>query len=228
MTGEEKELSEQESLRLIASMIHKAKGGFHETGTSAILWGSAVAIPGFISFAELKWNFYIGFDIWLLTLAAIIPQIFISIREGRRRKAVSHDESVMNAVWTTYGFSIMLLVIYINVMPSVSDQLLRADGVEWLEHNLTTGKTEHLKPYVVGQTSLFLLLYSMPTLVTGIARKFKPMLYGALLCYVLFFVSFFTSFTYDMLLMAVAGIFNWLIPGFILRKKYLKTKGTNV
>jgi hypothetical protein len=86
ITMEEKKLTEQESLRLITEMIHKAKSSFHESGTSAILWGSVVAIAGFTSFAERFWNFSIGFDIWLLVLAAFIPQLIISIKESKHKK----------------------------------------------------------------------------------------------------------------------------------------------
>ena len=41
---EEKELNEKESLSLISEMIQKAKSSFHESGTSAILWGSVTAV----------------------------------------------------------------------------------------------------------------------------------------------------------------------------------------
>jgi hypothetical protein len=59
-------------------------------------------------------------------------------------------------------------------------------------------------------------------MVTGIATKFKPMLYGAILCYIFFIISCFTAHEYDMLLNGLAGIFNWLIPGLILRSRLKK------
>lgn len=228
MKEDDKELSEQESLRLITSMIQKAKGGYHEKGTSAILWGSVVAFSGLVSFAEEKLHFYIGFDIWVLTFAAIIPQIIISVKESRERRAISRDESFMSAVWSTFGISVMALVFYNNVMPSASEHILKDAGVEWLEKDMQTGTIKHLTPYVVGQASLYLILYAIPTLVTGIARKFKPMLWGGILCYVLFVISCFTPAVYDLLLLAMAGIFNWLIPGLILRKRYLKMRSEHV
>lgn len=79
---EEKKLSEQESLQLITEMIQKAKRSFHESGASSILWGSVIAVCGLVSFAEMQWQFSIGFDVWLLALAAIIPQVLITIREN--------------------------------------------------------------------------------------------------------------------------------------------------
>jgi hypothetical protein len=117
---QEKELTEQESLQLITEMIHKAKSSFHESGTSAILWGSVVGFAGLMSFAERFWGFSIGFDIWLIVLAAFIPQIIISIREGKNRKVVTYEESSQNAIWLVYGVSIFALNFYLNVVPGAS------------------------------------------------------------------------------------------------------------
>jgi hypothetical protein len=222
---EEKELTEQESLRLITEMIHKVKSSFHESGASAILWGSVVAIAGFTSFAERFWNFSIGFDIWLLVLAAFIPQLIISIKESKHKKAVGLEQTAMDAIWTVYGISIFMLTFYLNVAPGVSERMMNGDGQELVLRDLKTGVISHHEPAVVSAYSLLLLLYAMPTLATGIARKFKPMLVGGILCYIYFIISCFTSSTYDLLLNGLAGITCWLIPGFVLRDRYLKGKG---
>jgi hypothetical protein len=219
---EQPQLSEKESLDLIAKMIQKARGSFHENGTSAILWGSVVAIAGLVNFAEEYWHFYIGFDIWLIVLAALIPQIFISVKERRSRQAVPHDASFMNAIWLVYGISIFALLFYLNVIPRATDALLSKSGNELLIRNTDTGTVQHFTPYVFSHFSLLLILYAIPTLTTGIAMKFRPMLIGGILCYIFFIASCFTGTMWDMLLNAMAGIFNWLIPGLILRSRYLK------
>src|SRR5438093_430003 len=100
---EEKKISQQESIQIITEMIGKVKPGFHESGISAVLWGTVIGTCGLVSFAENFWNFYIGFDIWLLTLAAIIPQVVISIRESRQRKVLTHIEWAANTVWMVYS-----------------------------------------------------------------------------------------------------------------------------
>ena len=82
---EEKELNEQESLSLISEMIQKAKSSFHESGTSAILWGAVTAICGLLSFAQVQFGFSIGFDVWLLIFVAIIPQVYIIVKERKNK-----------------------------------------------------------------------------------------------------------------------------------------------
>src|SRR5450759_2704235 len=102
--------SKEESLKLITEMIQKAKHSFHENGTSAILWGSVIGIAGLVNFAELYWNYNIGFDIWLIVLAAIIPQVFISVRKSKQKQVVTHIEGVMDTIWIVYGISIFALM----------------------------------------------------------------------------------------------------------------------
>lgn len=220
--AEQKELTEQESLRLITEMIHKAKGGFHESGTGAILWGSSVGIAGLVSGLEIFFHFNIGFDIWLIVLAALIPQLVISIRESKQRKAVGLEENVMDSVWMVYGISVFMLIFYLNVVPAVSERIMAEQGRELMTRNLVTGDLAHQQASVISGYSLLMLLYAMPTVTTGIARKFRPMLVGGVLCYIFFLVSCFTTTAYDLILNGLAGISCWLVPGIILRKRYLK------
>lgn len=225
---EEKQLTQDESLRLITDMITKAKSHFHESGTSAILWGSVVGVAGLLDFAQSYWHFSIGFDIWYLVLAAIIPQIIISIRENRNKKVVTHTEAVLDAVWLVYGISLFALIFYLNAVPNTTDKLLSNENIALVQTN-ADGSKAFLHSFVPSHTSLFLLIYAIPTLITGIACKFRPMLWGALLCYVFFIISCFTENAYDLLFNGLAGIFNWLIPGIILRRTfYRRQKAMNV
>jgi hypothetical protein len=225
---EEKPLSQQESLQLITEMIEKAKHHFHESGISAILWGSVVGIAGLVSFAEMHWNFYIGFDIWLLVLAAIIPQVFIGIKESRQRKVVTHTEAAVDAAWLAYGISMFALIFYFNIVPNVTDKLLVQQGTQLLQAG-ADGSTKPFHYFIPSYGSLLLLLYAIPTLATGIAHQFSAMFWAAILCYVFFIISCFTSNAYDMLLNGLAGIFNWLIPGLIVRRTYYShQKAVNV
>jgi hypothetical protein len=220
---EEKPMSEQESLRVITEMIQKAKGSFHEDGTSAILWGSVVGFCGIMSFLQKYFNFSIGFEVWNLALVAIIPQIWISIREKKRRTVKTHQEESMDAVWIVYSISISALILYFNVMPYATRYLMDASGESLFV--TTNGVTKQLNTFIPSSNSLLILIYGIPTLTTGISRKFKPMLVGGILCYCFFVVSLFTPNTWDHLLNGFAGIVNWLIPGLILRKRYYEAKG---
>ena len=217
---EEKNISEQESLQLITEMIQKAKHSFHESGTSSVLWGSVIAVCGLLSFAEYQWHFRIGFDVWLLALAAIIPQVIITSRERRQRTVLTHNEAVLNHVWLVYGLSIFALVFYFNIIPSVTDKILAGEGVIITQRDAATGVEKPFSYFTASTGSLLLMLYAIPTLVTGLTYRFRPMIIGALFCYLFFALSLFTITKWDMLFNGLAAIGNWLIPGLLLRRRY--------
>lgn len=222
--NEELPMNEQESLRLITDMIAKAKAShFHEDGTSAILWGSVVGFCGLMSFVDDYFKLNIDFDWWIFTLIAIVPQIFISIKEKRNRVVKTDMQVAMDAVWTVYGISMFAITLYINIIPTTSAHLFAANGITLFQKN-AAGLIEPFRPFALSGISLLLILFAFPTLITGLARRFKPMIYGAMACYVFFLISLYTSTMYDNLWAGLAGIGNWLIPGLILRNRYIKGK----
>jgi hypothetical protein len=229
MHEEEKNLSEQESLRLITNMIHKAKSTYHDRGTSAILWGSAVTIASLVTYFQIELDKRLPFDIWLIVLAAIIPQVFLSIRESKERTVRRFEDDAIDAAWMVYGLTIFGLVLYNNIVPGVSQELNKGEGWEMYKHYINSVRPpEPVKPFVLSGYSIYILIYAFPTLVTGVTKKFAPMIFGAILTYALFIVSLFTAGKYDMLCGAVAAIACWLIPGIILRSRYFKQKEANV
>jgi hypothetical protein len=212
MSQQEKELSEKESLHLIAMMINKAKGSYYDTGVSAMMWGAVIAICSLEKLAELQFGYNLPFDIYLLTFVAIIPQIFISIREKKERIVKSYDDPYMNYIWLAFGICIFLMIFIVNVLFNVWEPL--ADDYKKLGGQLNRYSFHE---YV---SSLFLLLYGLPTFITGAACKFRPMLWGGIFCWVCCIAALFTSVKIDMLLTAASAIMAWLIPGIIIEKEY--------
>ena len=217
----EENMTNEESLRLITEMIQTAKGTINENGTSAILWGSVVAFCGMMNFAQEHWHFNIGFDIWILTIVAIVPQIIISIQERKRTKFKTHTQIALDGVWLVYVISIFALILYQNITPGQSAKMMASNGINLFQKNLATGQYLPYGYFAPSMLSLFLIIYAFPTMITGIVTKFKPMIFGAILCYGFFVLSLFTPFAWDAFLTGLSGIFNWLIPGILLRKRYL-------
>jgi len=191
MPGTQKILNEKESLQLITEMIVKAKSAYHSNGTSSIMWGCIIFICSITDFLQLQFDFNIGFDIWWLMFAALIPQFIMMLKNGRKKKVVSYEETTMSYVWWAFGASILMLMFF----------------------------NHYYRP--VHSESLFLLLFGLPTFITGGMFRFKPMIIGGLMCWILFIISVYTSLKINLLFMALAAVLAWLIPGIILRKKCL-------
>jgi hypothetical protein len=222
---EEKSLSEKESLKIITEMIVQAKGGYyHDSGIGAILWGSVVGFAGFMSFFQLYFNWSWEFDWWLLALFAIIPQIFISIKEKKNNVVKTHAGLALDTVWVIFGISIFCIIFYVNQAPYMANFFLEEDGIQLLKKDLATGELSPYRMTIAPSVgSLLLLIYAIPTMVTGVVKKFWPMIVGAIITYVFFVISLYTRNPIDQLLMGISGLVNWLIPGLMLKFRYNKS-----
>ena len=72
------------------------------------------------------------------------------------------------------------------------------------------------------------MLFGLPTFITGGILKFKPLIAGGIICWILSIISIFSNNATDMLLMAACGLFAWVIPGVILWNRYKKQQLSNV
>jgi len=226
--AKEKVLTEQDSLRIIQEMIQKAKAGAHyERGQGPILWGSVIGFAGIMSFLEIYFKWNIPFDWWILTLVALIPQVFIVLNDRKKNIVKTHEARAIDMVWAVFGISIFALVLYGNFIGQITIQLLAEEDITLWKRSGTDGSLASFQMFVPSIASLYLMIYGFPTLVTGVVIRCRSMLIGACICYILFVVSLYTPTVWDMLFIGIAGICNWLIPGIILRRQYLlsvKTK----
>ncbi|NOT51960.1 MAG: hypothetical protein HOP10_11870 [Chitinophagaceae bacterium] len=215
MEQQEKKLSEKESLELITTMLNKAKNAYYDTGMTAIMWGAVIAFCSLEKFAELQFGYRLPFDIYLLTIAAVIPTIFLAIKEKKERKVKSFDDNYMDYIWLGFGICIALMIFITNNIQGNLEPVLDKYNV------LAKGRTDwtffHFGEYVM---PLFLLLYGLPTFITGTACKFKPMLWGSLFCWACCIITIYTHIKIDFLLTAASSIMAWLIPGIIIEKEY--------
>lgn len=155
-------------------------------------------------------------EIYILTIVAIIPQVLLSIREVKKRKVKTYDDTYLDYIWFAFGIGIFLMIFITNGIFNVYEPA--AAEVAKLTGNRPAFRfQEFVAP-------LFLLLYGMPTFITGAACKFKPMFWGGLFCWACCIITIYTSIKIDHALTAASAIFAWLIPGIIMEKDYRHAK----
>jgi uncharacterized protein with PQ loop repeat len=215
MSQQEKQFTEKESLELITMMINKAKEAYYDTGISAIMWGVLIAFCSLERLAELQFHYSLPFDIYILTFIGVIPQILIVRKEKKERKVKSYDEVFMDYVWLGFAISIFLMIfITSNVSAGIEPLIRQYNELGRGRADLSTFRFyDFTAPF-------FLLLYGLPTFITGTACKFKPMLWGGVFCWVCCIVTIYTPVKVDLLLIAASAIMAWLIPGIIIEKEY--------
>jgi hypothetical protein len=216
MEQPEVQLTEKESLDLIARMINKAKDACHDTGIAAIMWGAVITVCSLTRLSEIQFHYKLPFDIYLLTFAAVIPQVYLAITQSKDRRLKSYGDEFMDYLWIAFGICIFLMIFTTSIMYSAW-QPVEA------EYAQLTGHASSFRFYEYN-SSFFLLLYGLPTFVSGISMKFKPMLWGGLFCWVCCIAALYTGIKIDLILVALSSFFAWFIPGIIMEKEYRKAK----
>ena len=199
MENEEVVMSEKESMELIASMINKAKNRFSENGFLYLLWGWVIFVCCLGQFIMLYFfqneNAYY---IWYLPWLAVIFQIFYLRKTRKYQTAKTYTDEIGDYVWIVFLICITLLVIIM----------------------IKSGSINSINPVI-------LVMYGMPLFLSGIILRFRPLIVGSICCWVLSLLSLysgslFSTYNFQLLLVAAAILFGWIIPGYLLQKRYKK------
>ncbi len=184
--------SPKESLQLIDSMINQAKNRFSENGFLYLLWGWLILFCSIGHFILLKLNLFKHPEIiWVSCWLVAIYQIIYLVRRGKKVTVKTYSENIIGYVWMTFGITMGVA------------SFIMAKTQSWDLIN-----------------SLALMLYGIPTFLSGVVMRFKALKIGGIICWSLAVVSVFIQPVYILLLLAVAVIAAWIIPGYLLRAKY--------
>lgn len=194
-----KELNPQESLELIESMINRVKNRFSEDGFQYILWGWVVfgcAVMQFILLHFFKYErHYLAWNfIWI---AVIIQTIYVWKR-NKQKVVKTYTDEIIFFIWLSF---LIMSFIYSYLIGEIA-------GNDYYRHI----------------TPIMLASYGMPVFLSGIVLRFKPLIIGGIGCWILSPVSIYLNFEYRLLMPAVAMLIAWIIPGYMLSKKYKQQK----
>jgi len=189
---QQENFSPKDSLQLIDSMISQAKNRFSENGFLYLLWGWLILVCSIGHFILLKLNWFKHPEIiWASCWLAVIFQVIYISKTKKKEKVKTYSDEIINYIWISFGVC-MFIMSFILGKSNVWDKVY----------------------------SLFLMLYGVPTLLSGVVMQFKPLKIGGIICWVLALISAFLHPLYGLLLLAVAVAAAWIIPGYQMRKKY--------
>jgi hypothetical protein len=189
MENEEKQMTGEESLKIISEMINKTKMNLRQSSFHLLFWGWLIF---FCSLSEyLLWKLTDYASPWYVWFF-VIPGAFVSLIYGfvKGRKESVWTYASMIYVWTWMGFLVSSVVLF---------------TVLWQ-------RMESVSP-------LILIMAAMPTLVSGLILKFRPLIIGAVTFWIFAIVAHFGGPTFAGLAVPAAMITGYLIPGYMLKRK---------
>jgi hypothetical protein len=199
METNEKELSPQESLQLIQSMINKTKDSVGDDSFYFLLWGwmvFACCIGEFILKVYYHYpNHY--FVWWLMPVGGVISGIYGS-RQSKKQKVKSFVDDALDYLWIALVLAFIALVF------------------------ISVGSGAWQTPF-----TYYILLYAIGTFVSGKLLRFKPLVVGGLINFVLAAVSVRFSYDYQLLIASLAILTSYIIPGHLLRIRHQQQKASS-
>jgi hypothetical protein len=191
---ENEKMEPVQSLKLIESMINKAKNRFSENGHLYLLWGWVVLICSVGHFAAIRWNLFDRPEwIWGLTWVAFLYQTVYMVRQKKKIRVSTYTDDIIKAIWLVFVSCGIILGL---VVSRVGD---------W-----------------VTMYPLILMLYGIPTTLSGSVLRFRPLIAGGIICWILSIISVFIPLLYNLLMVSLAVIAAWIIPGYMLKQKFAK------
>ena len=201
---ENNNFSPKESLLLINSMIKKAQNRFAENGHLYLLWGWVVFVCSILQFVLLHFfQYQRHYQVWMITWLVFIYQIYYLNKQKKGKPVKTYYEDIIGYVWMSFVILMFLIGLFLSKL------------------NLNQNN------YFIPITPCLLALYGMPVFLSGIILRFKPLVFGGIGCWVLSIVASFTTNVitdaFQLLFIPAAMLVAWIIPGYLMRKKYLQT-----
>lgn len=194
MNENENQMTGAESLSIISGMINRARNRFSETGHLYLLWGFVIFTCCITQFIMLYFfNSKNSHYVWYATWMVLIYQFYYLFKKRKRERVRTYTGEIVGFVWFTFIICSLILV-YILIKNNAFQAI----------------------------NAVVLVMYGMPTFLSGVILRFKPLKTGGMICWMLAIWAVFTSYQYQLLLLALAVIAAWIIPGFILRSKFKK------
>lgn len=187
----EKNLTEKESRELISKMIYSAKTTISDDGSHYMIWGWGVFIAAAIHFVLLKAGYDQAWIAWFLLMPLCgVAAFILGRRQVRSARVKTFVEEYLSYLWIAFGVSLFIVMT-----------------------EITQVGPERVYPII-------LVLYGIGTFVSGGALRFTPLKAGGIICWALAIIAMRVTFDYQLLLIAAAVLFAYIIPGFLLRRKY--------
>lgn len=187
----EEKFSPQESLLLIQSMIDKTKQNLRENSFYFLLWGWLVFTGALLHFSLMKFtSFRQPYLAWNLMWIGAIVSIVKGIREGNSEVVKTYIGETMKY------FGISMGIIYAGLI------FIFARFDLWL----------YAFP-------VYILVYAMTCFFMGSIMQFSFLKWAGLSCVIIMVISVFIDYEWQLLLMALAVLISYIIPGHMLSAK---------
>lgn len=195
----DKSLNEIESLEVISKMIKSAQNDFTDNSFYYLFWGWLVFAASILNYVLMHIKYDQAFLPWLVLMP--LGGIVTGIYSYKHEKKIKVRSYVDDVMkYVVIAFLVSLFIILLS-----SSKL-------------------GLATY-----PMVMMIYAVWLFISGGAMKFKPLIIGAIINWVLGLIAFHFEFEVQLLLIAAAVLLGYIIPGYMLKTRFHKAvKSTSI
>jgi hypothetical protein len=189
-------MNEKEALLVIEEMISSTKQEVKDNGFYYILWGWLVFVSALIDYVLLV---YLNNSNHALVWAILMPMggvvsLFWGRKEKENRRVKTYLDEVIKHL--TIAFSVSIFIVCF-VMP------------------MTNNNWKAFFPTLM-------VIYAFGVFIFGGLLRYKPLIYGAIINWILAVVGYFCAYDWQLLLLALAVLCSFIIPGHLLNRRFYR------
>lgn len=183
--------SAEQSLQLIQSMIQKAKHDVADNSFYLLLWGWLIFIAALLNFGLMKFTrFEQPYLAWNLMWIGAIASIIKGIKDSKKISVKTFVGETMKFFGISQGILYFGLAFFFG------------------KYDLW-----------VFSFPLYILVYAVTCFFMGALMQFPLLKWTGLLCLPVMVIAVYVSFEWQLLLMALAILIAYIIPGHVLSAK---------
>jgi hypothetical protein len=186
----DQEMTPAQSLKVIEDMIGQAKRSFHRQSYYFLLWGVLLIAAMLFNYVMvLNGNANGGLAWPAVGILGGILSFIHGSREGRRVHVATMMDRVIMWLWMAFVVTLLTTMI----ASGTSDQAMPMGSI--------------------------LVLTGLPTFTTGQLMRFRPLIFGGILFWVLGAVCYFVPQSVMVWLYIGAMVFGYMVPGLMLKRQ---------
>jgi hypothetical protein len=184
-------LSEKESLQIIQEMVQSTRGNVNKSAAIYLLWGWLVVVSAAIHFALLTFsNFPHPYLAWIIFMPlGGIATGILSHKISQKEESPSYTSRMMSLTYSALIGPLLLAI----AMGAFRDWSMAYP--------------------------IFMTIYGYTSIIAGGILRFKPFQIGGIIAMLLGVASVFVDFNLQLIIIALAVLASYLIPGYMLKNQ---------
>ncbi|MBS1632902.1 MAG: hypothetical protein JST10_10060 [Bacteroidetes bacterium] len=185
----EEVFSPEQSLKVIRSMLEKTKQDFSDNYFYTLLWGWLIFIAAIGEYClKVILEYPQHYLVWNLMWVGAVISIISGIKNGKKKKV----ETYMSQTMMYFGIGCGIMFTILAFMFIYFNNWKIAFPV-------------------------YFLLYGFISFISGAIIRYTPLRWAGAACWAVSIASVFVEFDIQLLLMALAAVVGFIIPGYMMK-----------